>query len=101
MEPAVWTDAMLTALERGVKGGVWYSLIDKVYAERNLRAAWEKVARNKGVAGVDGQTVREYRERLEQEIGWLHHALREGTYQPQPIRRVYIPKPGSQEKRQL
>jgi len=33
VEPAVWTDRMLAALENGVKGGRWYSLMDKVYAE--------------------------------------------------------------------
>jgi RNA-directed DNA polymerase len=35
-EASVWTDRMLAALEDGVKGGVWFSLIDKVYAPRNL-----------------------------------------------------------------
>ena len=38
-EPSVWTERMLTALEQGVKGGVWFSLIDKVYSEKNLLAA--------------------------------------------------------------
>jgi hypothetical protein len=38
-EASVWTDRMLTALEEGVKGGKWFRLIDKVFAERNLRAS--------------------------------------------------------------
>ena len=52
-EPSVWTNRMLTALETGVKGGVWFSLIDKVYAPDNLAAATAKVVRNRGAAGVD------------------------------------------------
>jgi RNA-directed DNA polymerase len=51
--PEVWTDRMLTALEEGVKGDVWFSLIDKVYAERTLKAAWQHVKANGGAAGVD------------------------------------------------
>ena len=43
-EPTVWTDRMLTALEQGVKGGIWFSLVDKVYDERNLRSAAAEVA---------------------------------------------------------
>ena len=46
-EPAVWTDRMLVALERGVKGGVWFSLIDKVYGLPNLREAFNKVKANR------------------------------------------------------
>ena len=47
-EPEVWTERMVDALERGVQGGKWHSLIDKVYAERTLAAAWQRVARNGG-----------------------------------------------------
>jgi hypothetical protein len=56
-EPSVWTERMLDALEGGVKGGKWYSLIDKVYAEETLRAAWKRVKRNRGGAGVDRETI--------------------------------------------
>ena len=42
-EPTVWTERMLTALEQGVKGGKWYSLIDKVWRPANLEAAWRTV----------------------------------------------------------
>jgi len=52
-EPSVWTERMLTSLEQGVKGGKWYSLIDKVWALPTLRAAFEHVKRKKGAAGVD------------------------------------------------
>src|SRR3954471_22698699 len=56
-EPSVWTERMLDALERGVKGGKWYSLIDKVYAQETLAAAWKRVKRNRGGAGVDRETI--------------------------------------------
>ena len=58
VEPTVWTERMLTALEQGVKGGKWFSLIDKVHPERTLRAAFSQVAANKGAAGVDHVTVK-------------------------------------------
>jgi len=92
---------MLTALEDGVKGGKWFSLIDKVYAEGNLKAAARKVIANKGSAGVDRQSVVMFNERFEENVAWLEKELRAGTYQPQPILRTYIPKPGSQELRPL
>src|ERR1700733_5496063 len=53
VEGSVWTDRMLSALGNGVKGGVWYSLMDKVYAPATLAAAWAKVQVNGGAAGVD------------------------------------------------
>lgn len=42
-EPGVWSERMLAALEKGAKGSKWFSLIDKVYAERTLELAWAKV----------------------------------------------------------
>ena len=53
VERRVWTDRMLTALESGVKGGKWFSLIDKVYSTGVLESSFYKVAANKGSAGVD------------------------------------------------
>jgi len=100
-ERAVWTERMLTALELGVKGGVWYSLIDKVYSQANLAAATAKVAANKGAAGVDHVTVEQFCLDAADNLGKLGEQLRQGTYQPQVIRRVFIPKLGSAEKRPL
>lgn len=101
VEPAVWTERMLTALETGVKGGVWFSLIDKVFAPGALEAAFARVKANGGAAGADHQTVGMFEKRLEANLEQLHGQLREGTYRPQPVRRVWIPKPGSTEKRPL
>ena len=100
-EPCVWTDRMLTALEEGVKGGVWFSLIDKVYAERTLRVAWEHVNANSGAVGVDHVTVAMYEGDLDRNLAALAIQLRDGTYRPQPIRRTWIDKPGSREQRPL
>lgn len=94
VEPSVWTDRMLTALEKGVKGGQWFSLIDKVYSQRNLKGAFEQVRRNRGSAGIDHQTIAMFSDRLEQNLERLAEALRDGEYRPQEIKRVWIPKPG-------
>jgi RNA-directed DNA polymerase len=101
VEPSVWTTRMLAALEQGVKGGKWYSLMDKVRAEDTLAAAFEKVAANKGAAGVDHVTIEEFARDLDANLKRLSEGLRQGNYRPQAIRRHYIPKPGSQEQRPL
>lgn len=102
MERAVWTDRMLACLRRGgPEGGRWYWLHDKVFAPRTLRAAYARVARNRGAPGVDGMTVEAFGKRLEEEVDRIVSAWKAGTYRPQPIRRVWIPKPGSPEKRPL
>ena len=100
-EPAVWTDRMLSALEKGVKGGVWFSLIDKVFSAGNLSAAAQKVIANKGAPGVDNVTVGQYKRFQYEYLGRLSDLLREDTYTPKAIKRRYIPKPGSAEKRPL
>jgi RNA-directed DNA polymerase len=101
VEPTVWTLRMLTALEEGVRGGKWFSLIDKVHPVRTLNAAFFQVAANKGAAGVDHVTVEIFKHRLDENLKKLSEDLRSGNYQPQQIRRHYIPKPGSKETRPL
>lgn len=101
VEPSVWTERMLTALEQGVRGSKWYSLMDKVYAMPNLRAAFKKVKANGGAAGVDNRTIERYERRLEENLEQLSRRLKDGSYRPQAVRRVWIPKPGSKEKRPL
>ena len=85
---------MLEALEQGVKGGVGFSLIDKVYASRTLAAAWRQVHARDGAGGVDRQTVAQFAARAEQHLSHLSAALRTGTYEPQPVRRCWIGKRG-------
>lgn len=101
VEPSVWTDRMLTALEKGVKGGKWFSLIDKIYAPTTLQRAFAKVKLNNGSAGIDRQTVGMFERRLEDELRKLKVQLQEGNYRPQPVKRVWIEKQGSRDKRPL
>lgn len=101
VEPTVWTERMLTALEEGVKGGKWYSLMDKVYALPNLRAAFAQVKGNGGAAGVDHQTIEVFERRLEENLEKLSQSLKDGSYRPQAVRRVWIAKPEGREKRPL
>jgi RNA-directed DNA polymerase len=100
-KPCVWTTRMLTALVQGVEGGQWFRLIDKVFAERNLLAAYQQVTAKKGAAGVDHVTVTQFGQQLPEAIWELSDRLKAGTYQPQAIRRVHIPKPGTTETRPL
>lgn len=92
IEDSIWTDRMLAALEAGVKGGVWFCLIDKVFSPGNLWSSWAKTARNKGAAGIDGISIERYEKDVEANLAWLSEQLRLDTYQPKPIRRTYIPK---------
>lgn len=101
-KPWIWTDRMLTALENGVKGGQWFSLIDKVYREETLYSAARRVTGRKNkAAGVDHVTPEMYEQRLLENVRQLHDELKGGTYQPRPVRRTMIPKPGSRERRPL
>lgn len=91
-EAAIWTDIMLTALENGVKGGKWFSLIDKIYKPAVLMNACNKVKANKGAAGVDKMSIKRFEANQGKYLAELEHELRTGTYQPKAVRRVYIPK---------
>jgi RNA-directed DNA polymerase len=92
VEASIWTDRMVSALDNGVKGGRWYSLMDKVYAPATLEAAWERVQVNDGAAGVDGESIERFEAREDVYLAELSTALRTGEYRPQPIKRVEIPK---------
>ena len=88
----IWTEAMLAALQTGVKGGKWHSLIDKVSRPETLRLGWAQVERNAGAAGVDRMSVERFAQAKDVYLAELAGALRDGSYTPQPVRRVYIPK---------
>jgi RNA-directed DNA polymerase len=92
VEDTIWTERMVSALVNGVKGGRWYSLMDKVFAPDTLEAAWERVRANEGAAGVDNQSIKRFEAHADLYLSELTMALRKGSYQPQPIRRVEIPK---------
>lgn len=93
---------MLTTLENHqVRGGKWHSLIDKVYRLDNLDSAYREVAANKGAPGVDHVTIEDFTAGLTRNRNKLHDHLRSGEYRPQAIKRVNIPKPGTNETRPL
>jgi RNA-directed DNA polymerase len=82
VEASIWTERMLSALGNGVKGGKWFSLMDKVFAPKTLAAAWMKVRANKGAAGVDGQSIERFAAKAEDYLAELSAALRAGAYRP-------------------
>jgi RNA-directed DNA polymerase len=101
VEASVWTPRMLKALETGMGEGKWFRLIDKVWSEKNLQSALEQVLYNGGSAGVDGRSAAAVGRQSEEEIAILHRQLRAENYKPTPVKRVWIPKQGSPEKRPL
>ena len=94
VEAAVWTERMLAALVNGVKGGKWFSLMDKIYAGRTLQIAWQRVKNNKGAAGIDRISIERFEGQAEQYLQELQQQLKTGTFQPQAVKRVNIPKAG-------
>ena len=100
-ERGVWTEPMLAALARGLEGNKWFSLIDKVWSERTLELAWEKVKFNAGACGVDGITIDRFGKDSQSRLLAVKEQLKRNTYQPKPVKRVWIEKPGSAEKRPL
>lgn len=103
-----WTESMRAALRtRQESKGKWFSLIDRMWDRRQLQAAWDRIdervkgeARNRG-AGVDGVTVESFAKRAGEEIDRLAAELKNGSYRPRPVKRHYIPKPGTTKKRPL
>jgi RNA-directed DNA polymerase len=98
---AVWTERMLATLERGIKGGQWYSLMDKVWNPAHLRmAAWSVIGKD-GAPGVDGQSCARLEAHLDETVRELARLLQAERYEPRPVKRVWIDKLGSNEKRPL
>src|SRR5262249_2005310 len=85
VEPSACTVRMLATLEQGVGGGKWFRLFDKVFSERNLMAAFQRVASKGGAAGVDHVSVKQFERGLPETLWEVADQLRHGTYQPQPI----------------
>lgn len=100
-EPSIWSERMLTALGNGVKGGKWFSLGDKAFSVKALEASFAKVKANKGKCGADGWTVERFEACRSEVLPRLHADLMAGTYRPGPVKRVWIPKAGTKEKRPL
>jgi hypothetical protein len=75
-----------------------HSLVDKVYKRKNLVLAWEKVKRNQGAGGIDGESLAAFEEKLEERLDRLHEELESDTYRPELVRRHGIPKAGQPGK---
>jgi RNA-directed DNA polymerase len=91
-----------TALHDKAKGSPnfrFYALYDKVYREDVMVFAYECCKANRGAAGVDGQTFEDIEEYgLKKWLDELTQELRSRTYRPQPVRRVWIPKPDGKQR---
>jgi RNA-directed DNA polymerase len=98
VDRAIWTERMLAALGNGVKGGKWFSLIDKVYCPSTLQAAWQQVKANKGAAGIDRQSIGGFAANAQVYLGELARDLKQGNYKAQAVRRVDIPKAGGKTR---
>jgi RNA-directed DNA polymerase len=97
-EASIWTERMVSALGNGVKGGKWFSLVDKIVRPATLEAAWRKVERNKGSIGIDGQSIERFAAGAELYLAELHETLKSGLYSPSPVKRVDIPKGNGQTR---
>ena len=90
------------ALYRAAKrsaGRRFHALYDKLYRQDILRWAWELVKANRGMAGVDHQTIQSIEDSgVDAFLHQLQEQLREGRYRPQPVKRVYIPKPDGRQR---
>ena len=82
-------------------GGRYSQMMDRICSLENLQRAFRRVQKNKGGPGIDGVTIHEFGLFLSVNLTTLAEELKSGQYQPQPVARKWIPKPGSQEKRPL
>ena len=92
VDRSIWTERMLAALGNGVRGGKWFSLVDKVYRAGTLRSAWQQTLINHGAAGIDRVSVERFASGAEGYLRELEQELETGRYRPLPVRRVDIPK---------
>ena len=102
LEPPASVQKLQTALQAKAKEAPdyrFYLLYDKLYRADVLTYAYQRCRANRGVGGVDGQTFDDIEKYgLEQWLGELAEELRKRTYQPQAVRRVWIPKPDGTQR---
>jgi group II intron reverse transcriptase/maturase len=87
-----------TGLPRQAAEGAERDLLVQALARENLQCAWKRVKANKGAAGVDGLDIVRTGEHLKHAWPSIRQQLLEGTYRPQPVRRVGIPRPDGSER---
>ena len=76
----------------------FHALFDKVYREDVLEEAWRRVKGNKGASGIDGMSIEKISENAESYLSEIATELKKGTYKPNPVKRVMIPKPDGRER---
>jgi len=81
-----------SALDNGVKDRKWFSLMDKIYAMATLQAAWQQLQDNKDSYGIDGMSLERFAMQQERNLLELQQALKNGSYQPLPIKQAFISK---------
>jgi RNA-directed DNA polymerase len=87
--------------------GVWRAdikpaldnLMERILERNNVEKAWERVKSNRGAAGIDGMTIGDFPDYAKAHWAEIRASLRDGTYQPQPVRQVVIPKPRGGERK--
>lgn len=95
LQDSMGAHSVSRALDRGKDDEKLYTnnLLEKILEKDNLNRAYKRVKANKGSHGVDGMKVDELLQYLKQNGESLRESILEGTYRPQPVRRVEIPKP--------
>lgn len=90
---AAWRPGMQPVLDM--------NLMEQVLAKPNVQKAWKRVKSNKGAPGSDGITLEDFPAYAREHWASIRQSFWDGTYQPQPVRRVAIPKPGGRGERLL
>lgn len=75
-----------------------HSIYGQLLVERKLKEAWKQVKDNKGCGGIDGETIETFAEKEEEKIKRLLVTLKERSYEPKPVKRVYIPKKNGKKR---
>jgi len=73
-------------------------MIEEILEPENLARAWKRVKANKGAPGIDGVSVADFPAFAREHWPRVASAIREGTYRPAPVRRVWIPKPDGSKR---
>ena len=93
LQRKLWVSAKQSGTRR------FHALYDRIWRSDVLQEAWRRVRRNRGAAGVDGQTLKDIEESgVEQFLGSIQATLRAGEYRPSPVRRRYIPKEAGKQR---
>ncbi len=75
-----------------------HSLSGQLWDIKNLERAWKKVRANRGSAGIDRESIGHFGAQLEQNLAEIQRLLKQDRYQPQPVKRVYIPKSDGRQR---